>query len=88
MSLNDRSESLSRTLPKLEIKEFEIHFFHITTIAIIVVEMYGFYSIYFQYKITGLTVFQDIKKNHSYFPLGSRKVCLLIALYFPKQLLL
>lgn len=51
MSLNDRSESLSRTLPKLEIKEFEIHFFHITTIAIIVVEMYGFYSIYFQYKI-------------------------------------
>ena len=41
LAFNDMSKSLSRDLPKLEFKYFEIQLFHITDFVLLIQEMYG-----------------------------------------------
>lgn len=41
LEFNDMSKSLSRDLPKLKFKCFQIQLFHITDFVLLIPEMYG-----------------------------------------------
>ena len=54
------SETLPGNLPMLEFNSVENKLFHVTTVAVLILEMYGCYVLF--QKIIGLRDFQEIPK--------------------------